>query len=142
VDQDETREQSHRQMVREFHERFSVALDRTEFHPWAFGKLLEHRRELIREEYRELVDEIYVLPKDVNFERITKEACDLIYVLVGMLEAFGINSDEAFRLVHESNMSKLGPDGEPIYRDDGKVVKGPNYRPPDLSGVVPRIKKE
>ena len=43
---------------------------------------------------------------------------------------------DAFQLVHQSNMSKLGPDGKPIFREDGKVLKGPNYRAPDLSGLV------
>jgi predicted HAD superfamily Cof-like phosphohydrolase len=44
---------------------------------------------------------------------------------------------EAYRRVHISNMSKLGEDGKPIYRDDGKVLKGPNYKPPDLNDLVP-----
>jgi len=43
---------------------------------------------------------------------------------------------DAFQLVHQSNMSKLGTDGKPIFREDGKVLKGPNYRAPDLSGLV------
>jgi predicted HAD superfamily Cof-like phosphohydrolase len=44
--------------------------------------------------------------------------------------------EQALRRVHQSNMSKLGPDGKPIYREDGKVLKGPNYQPPDLSDLV------
>jgi predicted HAD superfamily Cof-like phosphohydrolase len=44
--------------------------------------------------------------------------------------------EQALRRVHASNMSKLGEDGKPIYREDGKVLKGPNYQPPDLSDLV------
>lgn len=58
---------------------------------------------------------------------------DLLYVVYGAGHAFGIDLDLTFNIVHDSNMSKLGPDGKPIYRDDGKVMKGPNYVPPDLS---------
>ena len=67
---------------------------------------------------------------------LLKELCDLQYVLSGFAVTFGLPFDEAFRRVHESNMSKLGPDGKPIYREDGKVLKGPNYKKPDLSDLV------
>lgn len=67
---------------------------------------------------------------------LLKELCDLQYVLSGFAVTFGLPFDEAFRRVHESNMSKLGPDGKPIYREDGKVLKGPNYKKPDLSDLA------
>lgn len=67
---------------------------------------------------------------------LLKELCDLQYVLSGFVVAFNLKFDEAFRRVHESNMSKLGDDGKPIYREDGKILKGPNYKKPDLTDLV------
>jgi predicted HAD superfamily Cof-like phosphohydrolase len=61
---------------------------------------------------------------------------DLLYVTYGAAYTFGLDIDEAFKRIHESNMSKLGADGKPIYRDDGKVIKGPNYQPPTLDDIV------
>ena len=65
-----------------------------------------------------------------------KELADLVYVCYQYAENMSWNLDEAMNRVHESNMSKLDEDGKPIYRDDGKVLKGPNYKPPDLSDLV------
>ena len=67
---------------------------------------------------------------------LLKELADLVYVTYGFAATFGWNLDEAVRRVHASNMSKLGADGQPIYREDGKVLKGPNYEQPDLSDLV------
>ena len=64
-----------------------------------------------------------------------KELADLVYVCYQYAENMSWNLDEAMNRVHESNMSKLDEDGKPIYRDDGKVLKGPNYKPPDLSDL-------
>ena len=61
---------------------------------------------------------------------------DIEYINLGTAAAFGINIDATFAEVHSSNMSKLGEDGKPIYREDGKVKKGPNYRSPDLVSVL------
>lgn len=61
---------------------------------------------------------------------------DLIYVVNGFALALGVNLDDVFDEIHASNMTKLGEDGKPIYREDGKVLKGPNYRPPNLSQVL------
>src|SRR5690606_5216460 len=71
---------------------------------------------------------------------LLKELADLRYVLSGLCVALGIDEEECVRRVHESNMSKLGEDGSPIYREDGKVLKGPNYAPPDLDDLVPNYK--
>lgn len=62
--------------------------------------------------------------------------CDSIYVLIGLALKMGFNLDAAFREVHRSNMSKLGEDGKPIKRDDGKVLKGPNFTPPNLNPFI------
>ena len=64
-----------------------------------------------------------------------KELADLVYVCYQYAENMSWNLDEAMNRVHESNMSKLDEDGKPIYREDGKVLKGPNYKPPDLSDL-------
>ena len=116
------------------------------------GGVLSMRLCLIREEAKEVEDAICLLAAKVfNAElfgidmteeikaakaALLKELCDLQYVLSGFVVTFGLPFDEAFKRVHESNMSKLGPDGKPIYREDGKVLKGPNYKKPDLSDLV------
>jgi predicted HAD superfamily Cof-like phosphohydrolase len=69
-------------------------------------------------------------------DEVMKEACDLVYVVLGMFVEFGWDFDEAFARVHESNMSKLGEDGKPIYREDGKVLKGPDFFKPDLTDLL------
>lgn len=61
---------------------------------------------------------------------------DLDYVVQGSNLAFGFPAERVVSEIHRSNMSKLGEDGKPIYRDDGKVLKGPNYEPPDVASVL------
>ena len=116
------------------------------------GGVLSMRLCLIREEAEEVEDAVCLLADKVfNAEllgidmteeikaakaALLKELCDLQYVLSGFAVTFGLPLDEAFKRVHESNMSKLGPDGKPFYREDGKVLKGPNYKKPDLSDLV------
>ena len=65
-----------------------------------------------------------------------KELADLVYVAYQYAENMGWLLDEALDRVHKSNMSKLDEDGKPIYREDGKVLKGPNYQPPNLEDLV------
>ena len=65
-----------------------------------------------------------------------KELADLVYVCYQYAENMGWLLDEALDRVHKSNMSKLGRDGKPIYRDDGKVLKGPDYEPPTLMDLI------
>jgi len=72
----------------------------------------------------------------VNVVNLAKELADLLYVVYGTAAAYGIPIDDVYREVHRSNMSKLGPDGKPIYREDGKVLKGPNYTPADIQKVL------
>jgi len=69
-------------------------------------------------------------------EHALKELADLVYVCYQYAENMGWFLDEALNRVHESNMSKLDDDGNPIYRDDGKVLKGPNYKPPNLEDLI------
>ena len=70
-----------------------------------------------------------------HLEEALKELVDLVYVCYQYAENMGWFLDEALNRVHLSNLSKLGEDGKPILRDDGKVLKGPNYKPPDLSDL-------
>ena len=76
------------------------------------------------------------LMKSEDPENMMKELCDVIYVVIGTFVAFGWDFDEAFNRVHESNMSKLGEDGKPIVREDGKILKGLHYAPPFLGDLL------
>ena len=69
-------------------------------------------------------------------ENQLKELADLVYVCYQFAASQEWDLDEAMRRVHSSNMSKLGEDGKPIYRGDGKVLKGPNYKPPTLTDLI------
>ena len=90
------------------------------------------RLKLILEEYEELETAV----EEQHLVGIADALTDILYVTYGAGHAFGINLDDCFEEVHESNMSKLGPDGKPIYRDDGKVMKGPDYVEPDLRSII------
>jgi predicted HAD superfamily Cof-like phosphohydrolase len=113
--------------VLEFHETYNCAIGEK-----PALQLVRLRKKLNREEHKELNKAI--VSKDIP--AIAKELCDLLYVVYGMGITFGIPVDECFAEVHRSNMSKLGPDGKPIYRADGKVLKGPDYFEPDLRKVL------
>ena len=69
-------------------------------------------------------------------EHMLKELADLLYVCYQMAEFMGWDISEAYKRVHESNMSKLDDKGDPILRNDGKILKGPNYKIPNLSDLV------
>ena len=102
------------------------------------AELLEMRMGLIDEEVEEVSQELPVYRIGggrMNKAAFTKELADLLYVTYGMAVTFGLPIDEVFERVHQSNMSKLGDDGKPLYRDDGKVLKGPNYQPPKLDDL-------
>ena len=90
------------------------------------------RLNLIDEEFKELKDAVEA--KDIV--EVADALTDLLYVIYGAGHAFGINLDLAFNLVHASNMSKLDEEGNPIYREDGKVLKGPNYFPPKIKRAL------
>ena len=87
------------------------------------------RIDLIKEELDELTEAM----QDENLLEVADALTDILYVTYGAGHAFGIDLDKCFEEVQNSNMSKLGEDGKPIYNEDGKVMKGPNYFKPDLS---------
>lgn len=101
-------------------------------------KLFELRERLIAEELAEL-GEAYAKADVVG---IADALGDLAYVVAGAAVAFGIPLDRVFEEIHRSNMSKLGADGKPIYREDGKVMKGPNYFPPDIEAALVEAPQE
>tara|TARA_B100000902_G_C27292489_1_gene907958 strand:+ start:155 stop:592 length:438 start_codon:yes stop_codon:yes gene_type:complete len=97
---------------------------------------------LVAEESREFLqaaDELYADPENVKRrEEALKELSDLVFVCYQFAITFGFDLDEAMRRVFESNMSKLDENNKPIYRADGKVLKGPNYEPPYLNDLIPQ----
>ena len=96
------------------------------------------QKNLIVEEFKEFIEADYNMAMmDINSRAdCLKELADLVYVCAQYAENMDWDLEQALRRVHRSNMSKLGDDGKPIYREDGKVLKGPNYQPPDLSDLV------
>ena len=94
--------------------------------------LAKLRLELIREEFEELT----VATNAMDIVEIADALTDILYVVYGAGHAFGIDLDECYQEVHRSNMSKLGADGKPIYREDGKILKGPNYFHPNLKDIL------
>ena len=91
-------------------------------------KIINLRFELIEEELLELKSAI----KDKNITEVADALTDILYVTYGAGHAFGIDLDKCFNEVQNSNMSKLDDNGEPIYNESGKVMKGPNYFKPNL----------
>ena len=96
-----------------------------------------YQKNLIVEEFKEFLEaEGFLFMHGKNHqEHALKELADLVYVCYQYAENMGWFLDEALHRVHQSNLSKLGEDGEPIYREDGKVLKGPNYAPPSLEDL-------
>lgn len=90
------------------------------------------RYDLIKEE----LDELYEAMAKKDIVEVADALSDLLYVVYGAGHAFGIDLDACFEEVQQSNMSKLGEDGNPIYREDGKVLKGPNFFEPNLKKVL------
>ena len=120
--------------VREFQEAFKRPMDMN-FSDWTddahVADMLDLRETLIEEEFIELAMAL----RRGDEQQAKKEAADLLYVVVGLFVDFGWNMEVIFNRVHKSNMSKLGKDGQPVYREDGKVMKSDQYEEPDLSGV-------
>ena len=95
-------------------------------------KINSLRISLINEELEELKQAI----SEKNLTEVADALTDILYVTYGAGHAFGINLDKCFEEVQNSNMSKLDNDGNPIYNENGKVMKGPNYFRPDLNKFI------
>ena len=118
------------ELVGDFMEAFGQDV---QFEPtWPDFNTRELRLDLIQEE----LDELAQAMEDRDMVQIADALTDLLYVVYGAGHSFGIDLDECFREVHSSNMSKLGPNGKPIHREDGKVMKGPGYYEPDLESIL------
>jgi predicted HAD superfamily Cof-like phosphohydrolase len=131
------------ELVKQFHDSFNKIKDPDT--PQSIIAQHELRQKLITEEYREVLEEMgYSLKINmdhhgeykVDIVKLSKELADLLYVVYGTAATYGIPIDEVYREVHRSNMSKLGIDGKPIYREDGKVLKGPNYTPANIEKIL------
>ena len=92
-------------------------------------KILKLRYDLIAEE----LEEFKVALQDKDIKEVADALTDILYVTYGAGHSFGVDLDSCFNEVQNSNMSKLGDGGKPIYNESGKVMKGPNYFKPDLS---------
>ena len=112
--------------VRKFMETFGQEIKEKAAFPEE--KITSLRYDLIREELEELKDAI----EKKDMKEVADALTDILYVTYGAGHSFGIDLDKCFQEVQNSNMSKLGSDGKPIYDDKGKVMKGPNYFKPDL----------
>ena len=128
------------EQARKFREAFGQEmLDSVSRYGFVKSKLYQMQTALVAEEATEFLaaaDELYADPDNAKRkEEFLKELSDLVFVCYQHAAAFGFDLDTAMDRVFESNMSKLGEDGNPIYRDDGKVLKGPNYKPPVLTDL-------
>ena len=116
--------------VKKFMEKFGQEIKQKASFP--NDEITSLRYDLIKEELEELREAM----DSKNIKEVADALTDILYVTYGAGHAFGINLDKCFEEVQNSNMSKLGIDGKPIYNDKGKVMKGPNYFKPDLGKFV------
>lgn len=117
-------------MVREFHVTYEIPIAETLGHPPEDRIIL--RRKLIEEEYWEYDLEV----ENGDIVNLAKELADIVYVVYGAALEYGIPLDKVFTEVHRSNMTKLDSDGTVLRREDGKVLKGPNYKEPDIESIL------
>ena len=118
------------EQAKEFRTKYSLKNDRSRM-------TRSCQKDLIVEEFKEFLEAegMLFMHGRNHQEHALKELADLVYVCYQYAENMGWFLDEALNRVHESNMSKLDEDGNPIYREDGKVLKGPNYKPPNLEDL-------
>jgi predicted HAD superfamily Cof-like phosphohydrolase len=116
-------------MVRQFHEAFGLGIAPK---PDPRPETWQLRIALLREEFSE-----YVAAAEAgDLVAVADALADMVYVIYGTACEYGIPLDDVIAEVHRSNMSKLGADGKPVLREDGKVLKGPAYSPPDVAAVL------
>ena len=131
--------------VLEFHRAFGHPV---QLHPWkgTVEEAVQLRLNLISEEFEELLAgfgyklseplKAIKVKETIDWAEVADALGDLEYVIHGTAICFGLPSQEVFDEIHRSNMSKLGEDGKPILREDGKILKGPNYSPPDIKSIL------
>lgn len=118
--------------VREFHEVYGCAIAPDGYVGLGDAALRTLRFDLIAEE----VDELFGALRDEDVVEVADALGDIAYLVFGSATSFGIDLDAVLDEIHASNMSKLGADGNPIYRPDGKILKGPGYFRPDIRKVL------
>jgi predicted HAD superfamily Cof-like phosphohydrolase len=118
-------------MVRRFHESFGLPVSPSPTLDVP-AELLELRRALLQEELEELTDAL----SQGDIVSVADALGDVVYVVYGTAVTLGVDLDAVVAEVHRANMSKLGPNGEPMCRADGKVLKGPDYQPPDIAAAL------
>jgi predicted HAD superfamily Cof-like phosphohydrolase len=112
--------------VQEFHKKFEISISEKSKLPKE--EIRKLRKDLLEEEYQE-----YLLgEKNDDLVEIADALADMLYIIYGTADAYGIPIDDIFNEVHMSNMSKLGEDNRPIRREDGKILKGPDYFKPNI----------
>ena len=118
-------------IVREWHEAFDVPVENAPTIP-------KHRAQMRLDILEEEVAELRAAVETGDLVEALDALCDIQYVLDGTVLEFGLHQlkQDAMAEVHSSNMSKLGADGRPVLRDDGKVLKGPGFRQPDLARLL------
>lgn len=118
-------------LVRDWHEHFDVPVKAT---PTLPKSRVAMRLAILEEEVRELREAV----EASDMTEVLDALCDIQFVLDGTFLEFGLHNvkKDAFQEVYRSNMSKLGEDGRPVHREDGKVLKGPNFTPPNLEPFV------
>lgn len=118
------------ELVREFHEVMNLGINSEPRLPDA--ELRGLRSDLMLEEISEYIR----AESQDDIINIAEELADLVYVAYGTALEYGIPLDKIIEEKHRSNMSKLGDDGKPIRRDDGKILKGPNFSPPNTKEIL------
>lgn len=132
------KEKTQLEMVKEFHQAFNlhVAKNNSQFeNPKEKGhceEIRSLRRKLLREEFEEYM----AAEAENDFVEIADALADMIYIANGTALSYGIPLDPVFKEVHRSNMNKLGKDGKPIYREDGKVTKPEGWTAPQIEDVL------
>ncbi|MER5493724.1 MazG nucleotide pyrophosphohydrolase domain-containing protein [Streptomyces sp. NPDC002454] len=117
-------------LVRAFHQ--ACGLDARDTPHEVPPALAAHRQDLLAEE----VDEVAEVAVSGPLDRFAHELADVVYVAYGTALVHGIDLDRVIAEIHRANMSKIGPDGVPRVRADGKVLKGDHYRAPDVAAVL------
>lgn len=121
------------QLVESFHETFGI---QNNYEPTVGENRAENelRHRLMQEENNEYLEAV----QNNDLVEVADALGDMLYILCGTILKHGMQGliEEVFLEIQASNMSKLGADGKPIYREDGKILKGPNYFKPDIAAIL------